>query len=113
MQEKIISTRCEGCGFSVCACEAYESYMYQRMLDAVKRLDLVDCVVMAHEHASDKAESSPLLHLAESWAVNPLMDWDRPTLSPLQAEGIGRWIAIQLARVMGSRLAVLSSDATF
>jgi hypothetical protein len=108
--------RCHECGLTLCECELQEQYednRYKRLQAAIERLDLTDCVIMAHEHAADKAEDSPLLHLAQSWAVNPLMDWERPTLSPLQAEGIGRWLAIQLARVMGSRLAVLSSNVAF
>jgi hypothetical protein len=107
---------CRTCGLTLCECELQEQYDHHRytaMLDALKRIDLVDTVIMACEHAADKAESSPLLHLAESWAINPLADWSRPGISPTQAEAIGRWLAIHLARVMGRRLEVLASDTAF
>jgi hypothetical protein len=78
---------------------------YQAVLAKAQRLDLADLVAQVGEQLAGKAEDSPLYHLAEAWAANPLPDWERPTLSPWQAEAIGKWLAIQLARLMGQALA--------
>jgi hypothetical protein len=83
---------------------APEDQAYQAVLAKAQRLDLADLVARVGEQLAGKAEDSPLYHLAEAWAANPLPDWERPTLSPWQAEGIGKWLAIQLARLMGQAL---------
>jgi hypothetical protein len=81
-----------------------EDRAFQAMAAKALRLDLNDVVATLWERLASK-DDTPLHHLAEAWATQPLADWSRPPLSPWQAEALGKWLAIQLAHVMGRALA--------
>jgi hypothetical protein len=82
---------------------------------ALRQIDPVDVVSRCLEQISGMADpdANPLVHLAEAWVAEQPWDWSRPQISPHVAEGIGRWMAIRLARVMEQRLACLTSEQAF
>jgi hypothetical protein len=78
---------------------------YQDWLARASRLDLDDIVARTCDRIAGK-DGTPLHHLLEAWQADPPPDIDRVAIAPHVAEGLGKWVAIQLARSFSAAMAL-------
>jgi hypothetical protein len=107
---------CEDLGLAQCRCklilpdpevddeDEQDDRPYQDWLARASRLDLADVVARTCESIAGK-DGTPMQHLLEAWQANPPDDLSRICIAPHVADGIGKWLAIQLARQFSRAMA--------
>jgi hypothetical protein len=79
--------------------------LWEHYCTTVKRLDVGELIAAICEQIRSESGDTPLAQLIEDWRRWPQFDWQRPLITPMQAESVGRWLAGIAAQVMAHAIA--------
>jgi hypothetical protein len=78
--------------------------LWQHYCAVAKRLDAGELIAVVCDQIRGEAGDTPLATLVEDWLAYPQWDWQRPLLTPMQAESVGRYVAGVAAGVIAQAM---------
>jgi hypothetical protein len=79
--------------------------VWQHYCAVAKTLDVGELIAAVCEQLRGEPGNTPLSDLIAAWLQMPQFDWQRPLITPLQADAVGRYVAGVVSVVIAQAIA--------